>query len=78
MDGHKHYLMGGCNIQRPVEFSGYTTMVFQTRADCRKHIQEHYGYIKHRKDLQAEPHGWKMPRPVQVTVAIQRWNRRGK
>jgi hypothetical protein len=43
-------------------------LLFLTRDDAREYIWEKYNYIKTRKDLQEEPHGWKMPIPVKVKV----------
>lgn len=42
--------------------------LFKTRAQCREWIKKHYGYIAHRPDLRAEPHGWRMPRAVRAKV----------
>jgi len=41
---------------------------FATRRACRKYIKERFGYIKGSNYLKAEPHGWKMPIPVKVTI----------
>ncbi len=46
-------------------------MLFRTRAECRAWIDEHYGYIRTRADLRAEPHGWRMPRAVKVRVVLE-------
>lgn len=43
-------------------------VLFVTRRECRAWIVDRYGYIKTRRDLRAEPHGWRMPRPVRVTI----------
>jgi hypothetical protein len=43
--------------------------LFCTRAECRKFIKDKYGYIKTRKDLRIEPHGWRLPVPVKVKVS---------
>lgn len=52
-------------------------VLFNTRAKARAFIKEEYGYIKTRKDLRIEPHGWRMPRPVRVEVqAITGWNKK--
>lgn len=40
--------------------------LFRTRREAREFIKEHYGYIKTREDLRYL--GWRMPRPVKVTV----------
>jgi hypothetical protein len=42
--------------------------LFNKREEARIFIKGKYGYIKERKDLQQEPHGWKMPIPVKVRV----------
>ncbi len=42
--------------------------IFATRREAQEWINREYGYIKDRPDLRAEPHGWKMPLPVKVTV----------
>jgi hypothetical protein len=48
-----------------------TPALFQTRAEARAYIREKYGYIAERPDLRREPHGWRLPRPVKVTVALR-------
>lgn len=42
--------------------------LFHTRQECRNYIKEKYGYIAERPDLQAEPHGWRMPQAIKVIV----------
>jgi hypothetical protein len=42
--------------------------LFTTRAACREWIEQRYGYIRHRPDLRAEPHGWRIPQPVRVSI----------
>lgn len=74
LDGYRAHLMGrfyADNTKVPEFLAGYTIMVFYTRAKARKWIQKNYGYIKTRPDLLCEPHGWKMPVAVQVTVSIK-------
>ena len=46
-------------------------VLFQQRWEARNWIQENYGYLKTRKDLLSEPHGWKMPIPVKVKLIKQ-------
>lgn len=58
LDGLRRFFIG----------SGWT--LFRTHAQCRDYIKEHYGYIAKRPDLRREPHGWKMPKPVKVTVKL--------
>ena len=70
LDGHREHLMGAANVARPLELSGYTTMVFASRAAAREHIKNRYGYIAHRPDLRQAPHCWKMPRAVKVAVSV--------
>ncbi len=43
---------------------------FRTRAEARAHIENEHGYLRTRPDLKAEPHGWRMPRAVRVTVTV--------
>lgn len=53
-DGPREYLVG----------EGGELPLFRTRREAR------YGYIRTRPDLHAEPHGWKMPIPVRVTIGV--------
>lgn len=62
---------GAVNPPVPVHLDGYTTALFRTREEARGHIRQHFGYIRRRPDLRAEPHGWKMPVPVKVRVSIE-------
>lgn len=50
---------------------GSTPVLFPTRAQAGAWINRHYGYIRHRPDLRAAPHEWRMPRPVRVTIEIE-------
>jgi hypothetical protein len=43
-------------------------VLFLTRKEARKFIKSEYGYIKTRKDLRVEPHGWRLPVPIRVKV----------
>ena len=73
LDGGRVCLMGryGSGSDVPEFLAGYKTMVFATRAKARAWIQKNYGYIKSRPDLRSEPHGWKTPVAVRVTVNIK-------
>ena len=42
--------------------------LFSTRKAAREWITKEYGYIRHRRDLREEPHGWRMPRAVRVRL----------
>ena len=42
--------------------------LFRTRKDALAFIIRAYGYIRDRKDLRVEPHGWRLPIPVRVTI----------
>jgi hypothetical protein len=42
--------------------------MFKTRKQTLAFIEKEYGYIRHRRDLQTEPHGWRMPKPMRVTI----------
>jgi hypothetical protein len=45
-------------------------VLFRTRADARKWIENNFGYIRTREDLKIAPHWWKMPIAVKVRVEI--------
>jgi len=45
---------------------------FRTRAEARAYRDKHYGYIRDRRDLQEEPHGWKIPQVVRIKISIER------
>ncbi len=60
LDGKTEYII--CENLSPV--------LFKTRKKTREFIEERYGYIRERKDLREEPHGWKIPRPVRVKISI--------
>lgn len=64
LDGDRRWLSGQPN--------GTTrTLLFATRDAARKHVEKTHGYLRNRPDLQAEPHGWRMPRVVKVRVAVE-------
>jgi hypothetical protein len=64
LDGYRHDFLG--TNQHPSR-----TILFDTRKQAREFIVAHYGYIRHRADLRAEPHGWKMPVPIRVTIRVE-------
>ena len=43
--------------------------LFRTRHEAREFIDKEYGYIRHRRDLREEPHGWRIPVPVRLKVS---------
>lgn len=49
---------------------GGDMLLFRTRSEAREWIEKEYGYLRTRPDLQAEPHGWKMPIPVRVVIGV--------
>lgn len=76
LDGRRKYLAGGARIARPDAFSGYTIMVFATRAQARRFIADEYGYLASRPDLRLPPYCWKMPKAVRVTVKVSEMGRK--
>lgn len=76
LDGRRKYLEGGARIARPDSFSGYTTVVFATRAQARKFITDEHGYLASRPDLRAPPFCWKTPKAVRVTVKVSETGRK--
>lgn len=60
LDGvHAYFLWGGA-----------APLVFRTKRECKEYIDDHWGYIRKRPDLHKFPHGWRMPKPVRVTVMV--------
>ena len=58
LDGHREYFIG----------NGW--VLFKTRTECRAYIKEKFGYIAKRKDLQIEPHGWRMLKAIKVRIKL--------
>ena len=56
----KHYMLHDC-----------LPCLFRKRREARAYASKEYGYIKHRKDLRSEPHGWRLPKPVRVTITVE-------
>jgi hypothetical protein len=52
--------------------------LFRTRRECRLFIMDKYGYIKDRKDLRQEPHGWRLPQAVRVKVVKEALDEQGR
>ena len=74
LDGKREYFIGRYGISCPEPappLQGHTIMAFKTRQQARAHITKWWGYIRSRPDLQKEPHGWKTPVPVKVTVEVK-------
>lgn len=61
LDGPREHLILFTNGGKPLP-------LFKTRSACRDWINKHYGYIRDRKDLRQEPHGWRVPQAVRVEV----------
>jgi len=47
--------------------------LFRVREKARQYARDHYGYIRKRKDLHDEPHGWKYPTVVRVDIKYSYW-----
>lgn len=60
LDGDREFLMG----------EGKGPVLFETRQEARSYCEQVYGYIRGRADLRTEPHGWRMPQVVRVTVEM--------
>lgn len=59
LDGESRYLL----------WDGPTIpLLYRTRREARLDALRRYGYIKTRVDLRTEPHGWRLPRPIRVTL----------
>ncbi len=60
LDGdHKHIIYENCVPQ-----------LFRTRREAREYINTKFGYIRTRPDLKTEPHGWRIPVAVKVTLDV--------
>lgn len=42
--------------------------LFRTRREAEQFIDKEHNYIRDRHDLRREPHGWKTPIPVRVSI----------
>lgn len=62
LDGLKEFLL--------FEVGEFIPALFTTRRKARAWIAKRYGYIAQRSDLRKEPHGWRLPRPVRVTITL--------
>lgn len=51
-------------------FEDLMPVLFLTRREARAWIEKKYGYIKTRKDLQSEPHCWRMPVAAKVSIEL--------
>jgi len=56
-------------VTKHILYDNCLPVLFRTRRECREYIKEKYGYIKDRKDLREEPHGWRLPRAIKVVVS---------
>ena len=63
-DGNRRHLVWDHESGEP-----FCYRLFRTRRECRAWIDKHHGYIRGREDLRREPHGWRVPRAVRVTVS---------
>jgi hypothetical protein len=57
---------------REIMWENSLPLMFPTRQLARSYISRKYGYIRHRPDLRAEPHGWRVPQAVRVKVVVRR------
>ena len=62
LDGESRYIM----------WEHGKPLLFDTRDEARCYNNKKYGYIRTRRDLKEEPHGWRMPKVVRVIVDIHR------
>lgn len=58
MDGKTRYII----------YRNLLPALFKTRKQARDYIEKEYSYIRNRPDLKAEPHGWRMPKAIRVTI----------
>ena len=65
VEWRSHNLLDG--DQRHLMFRHPPRLYF-TRKECLADIDSGWGYLRQRPDLHREPYGWRMPRPVRVTI----------
>lgn len=53
-----------------IYFDGFP-LLFKTRREARYYIKREYGYIAKRKDLREDPHNWRMPKVVKITLTME-------
>lgn len=51
-------------------YSRLLPALFISKKQAQRFIESEYGYIRNRPDLKKEPHGWRMPKAVRVTIKI--------
>lgn len=56
-------------VTRYIIYKDCKPVLFMTRKEARGWINKNYGYIKTRKDLRAEPHGWRLPEAIKVKIS---------
>lgn len=76
LDGEQRWLIGSANtlhyIHYITELQGCTgSLMFESRRACQEYIKEKYGYIRDRKDLREEPHGWRMPKATRIKIVVK-------
>jgi len=64
IDGVQRYLIGSCGVP-PIP------LMFETKRECLEYIKANYGYIRTRKDLRDEPHGWRVPKAIRIEVTVK-------
>lgn len=64
LDGYRESLCGNYRSDDLIP------MLFRTRREARAWRDQHYGYIRDRRDVQQEPHGWKPAKVVKVAITI--------
>jgi len=62
LDGESEHLM----------YEDGLPLLFVTKKKAMEWVRHNYGYIAKRKDLCAEPHGWRMPQAVRVVDLIDK------
>lgn len=63
-------------LTRHLIYENGVPALFPKRRFARNFIRAQYGYIATRADLRAEPHGWRLPVAVKVTVTLSSPNTR--
>jgi hypothetical protein len=63
LDGYNEYLI--------YKYSECVPALFKTRREAIEYINKRYDYLRSRKDMRQEPHGWMIPQPVKVFITYK-------
>lgn len=57
-------------IQTHIIMDNLLPKLFVTRSEARIWAKQRYGHIAKRRDLRADPYGWRVPKPIRVSIEL--------